>query len=245
MNGMNGLNPSMIGMNGMNNINNPMMIGQIGMNGMNPIPNPNIHANGGHNGQYNPNQYNPNPIPSININNNKTWECAVCTYSNDINKASCIMCGLSKDSTQKANGRKSIGDSLMKQSIVPQSPPSQPMNGGFNFNQNYDYQQPKQPQIQQQGSNSFNFQKNALESMSSASQSQRQILSQFESNQMNAFKVTSPHTSTWICPMCTLHNSINVTRCDACNASRNMDGNGGGQPQRNNNPLMVGIQGQQ
>merc|ERR1719295_2495062 len=30
-----------------------------------------------------------------------------------------------------------------------------------------------------------------------------------------------PRRTSWICPMCTLHNSINVTRCEACNANRN------------------------
>lgn len=33
-----------------------------------------------------------------------TWECAVCTYSNDALKSSCIMCGLSRDNAARPKG---------------------------------------------------------------------------------------------------------------------------------------------
>eukprot|EP01083_Nonionella_stella_P313810 1128133_1 len=119
-----------------------------------------------------------------------TWECAVCTYSNEASRASCIMCGLSQDSTHKAQQ----GQQDARQRSLTGDPSS-----------------PQQQQQMGQGRGSaFNFGDHAL-SQIKGQNSQQRILSQFEMNQLNASAITSPHVkarrNSWICPMCTLHNA--------------------------------------
>jgi len=214
-NQMMGINNPMMGMNGqMMGMNNPMM-------GMNPMGMMGMGGMQSQYGMYGGANFGQQPQPQPQQQQARNWECAVCTYSNDINRASCIMCGLSKDSALKADNkanRKATMDAI-RQPQIPTSPHMGPSN-------QYNYPAP----------NEFNFQENALKQMQQQSGSQARILRQFDRHLEDAAAVTSPHIkkeSSWICPMCTLHNSISVTRCDACNASRNNkrgSGNAGGLP---------------
>eukprot|EP01083_Nonionella_stella_P014751 41349_1 len=149
-----------------------------------------------------------------------TWECAVCTYSNEASRASCIMCGLSQDSTHKAQQ----GQQDARQRSLTGDPSS-----------------PQQQQQMGQGRGSaFNFGDHAL-SQIKGQNSQQRILSQFEMNQLNASAITSPHVkarrNSWICPMCTLHNATSLSRCAACNTNREVNNNNKGQQQQEMRPI--------
>eukprot|EP01083_Nonionella_stella_P146470 460735_1 len=150
-----------------------------------------------------------------------TWECAVCTYSNEASRASCIMCGLSQDSTHKAQQ----GQQDARQRSLTGDPSS-----------------PQQQQQMGQGRGSaFNFGDHAL-SQIKGQNSQQRILSQFEMNQLNASAITSPHVkarrNSWICPMCTLHNATSLSRCAACNTNREVNNNNNkGQQQQEMRPI--------
>jgi len=167
---------NMMGMPGMN-----MHFGNLMMNSQ-----PHLNAMGG--------------LQRSKTSPNAKWECAVCTYSNDATKSSCIMCGLSRDNT--AAKQAGAGGGRPHSASMPS-------------------------QYHQAQSQHFNFAQKGLEHLH-GSQSQQNMIRQFEAHRKDASAVTSPHSkqrrTSWICPMCTLHNSIAVTRCDACGASRNNKG---------------------
>lgn len=87
-------------------------------------------------------------------------------------------------------------------------------------------QAPGPHQMQHGNGQHFSFPGTALEQMH-GTQSQQNMIRQFEAHRMDASAVTSPHSknrrTSWICPICTLNNSMAVNRCEACGAARTIN----------------------
>eukprot|EP00485_Elphidium_margaritaceum_P004231 CAMPEP_0202693288 /NCGR_PEP_ID=MMETSP1385-20130828/7442_1 /ASSEMBLY_ACC=CAM_ASM_000861 /TAXON_ID=933848 /ORGANISM="Elphidium margaritaceum" /LENGTH=1095 /DNA_ID=CAMNT_0049348947 /DNA_START=39 /DNA_END=3326 /DNA_ORIENTATION=- len=225
LNGVNGFNMNMMGLNGLSMNMAPNNGGVAPLNGYNGF------------GGGNPAQ------PQAN-GGKQAWECAVCTYSNDVSKQACVMCGLSQASAREAAANRSRKHTLeaQPQPLIPTSPNAASMNNAAYFPAI-----PAIPPLNGGGSSNgphaqnFNFQEPPLQ--------QQRMLNRFAATQADAGAVTSPvgglvpsaRRGSWICPMCTLHNAISKTHCDACHATRNQqEESSGAVDYRATNPLLNG-----
>ena len=185
--------------------------------------NGNYYDNNGNNQQYyqqQPQQINPQqqqqikpkkPLPpkkiinigdnvSINIgnndNNNKPWECAVCTYVNEAHRQACGMCGLAKTVSAQQQEWQCHKCTFMN-------------NGNSNI---CSVCGAKRIKLQSMNYDDYTGNNGGLKSP---------VYNPIP--KMKPMKVQLSANVTWCCSVCTLENLATVLRCEACGTARGAD----------------------